>query len=127
MSDIIMYLDLRVNFRKSEGKIDQNDKVFCRITSIFGASKPPRSGPSETALRLRSLPEGCPPQAKIFLYLIRIHRSSYWKLSLFCDFSSCILDHISIVIMKNTMWNTLPSPPSHHQDIQRGKHDVMCP
>ncbi len=29
MSDIIMYLDLRVNFRKSEGKIDQNDKVFC--------------------------------------------------------------------------------------------------
>ena len=74
MSDIIMYqsnplhnLDLRVNFRKSETKIDQNDKVFYRITSIFGAAKPPRSGPSETALRLRSLPEGCPPQAKFFL------------------------------------------------------------
>ena len=33
--------------------------------------------------------------------MIRIHRSSYWKLSLFCDFNSCILDQISIVIMKN--------------------------
>ena len=91
---------LRVNFGKSETRIDQNGKVFCRITSIFGAVKPPRSGPSETALRLRSLPEGCPPQAKIFLYLIRIHRSSYWKLSLFCDFRPCILDQISITIMK---------------------------
>ena len=32
--------------------------------------KPPRSGPSETALRLRSLPEGGPPQGENFLELL---------------------------------------------------------
>ena len=55
-----------MNFRKSETRIDQNGKVFAKITCFFGAVKPPRSGPSETALRLRSLPEGDPPQAKFF-------------------------------------------------------------
>ena len=90
---------LRVSICKGKG--GQNDR---KRQGVFSTSidtvKPPCSGPSETALRLRSLPEGCPPQAKIFLYLMRIHRSSYWKLSLFCDFRPCILDQISITIMK---------------------------
>ena len=55
-----------MNFGKSETRIDQNDKVSAKITCFFGAVKPPRSGPSETALRLRSLPEGGPPLGEIF-------------------------------------------------------------
>ena len=71
----------------------ENGKVFSRITCIFGAVEPPHNGPSETALRLRSLSEGRPPQTNFFL-LIKIH-NSYWKLYL------CILDQISMTIMKN--------------------------
>ena len=92
---------LRVNFRKSETRIDQNGKVFYRISSIFGAVKPPRSGPSETALRLRSLPEGCPPQAKIFFTNDQNSQEFLLEIIIFGDFISCILDQISIVIMRN--------------------------
>ena len=49
-------------------------KCFPRVTRVFDTVKPPRSGPSETALRLRSLPEGCPPQAKFFLQVIRTYK-----------------------------------------------------
>ena len=48
--------DLRVNFGKSETRINQNDKVFSKITCFFGASKPPRSGPSKTAMLEISIP-----------------------------------------------------------------------
>ena len=37
---------------------------------FFGVVKPPRSGPSETALRLRSLPEGGPPLGENFSKLL---------------------------------------------------------
>ena len=60
-------LCLRVSITRT--KTVENGKVFSKITCIFGSIKPPRSGPSETALRLRSLPEGCPPQANFFLIL----------------------------------------------------------
>ena len=43
-------LNKRVDFGESETRIDQSDKVFSRITSIFGVVKPPRGGPWETAL-----------------------------------------------------------------------------
>ena len=52
------------------GKKVGNGKVFSRITCIFGAVKPPRSGSSETALRLRSLPEGGPPLGENFSNLL---------------------------------------------------------
>ena len=45
-------------------------KCFSRITPVFRAVKPPRSGPSETALRLRSLPEGGPPLGENFSELL---------------------------------------------------------
>ena len=49
-------------------------KCFPRVTRVFDTVKPPRSGPSETVLRLRSLPEGCSLQAKILLQLIRTYK-----------------------------------------------------
>ena len=89
-----------MNFGKSETRIDQNGKVFCRITSIFGAVKPPRSGPSETALRLRSLPEGGPPLGENFSELLVKINDFLMRITLFCDIYLFIFDHIGMTTMK---------------------------
>ena len=48
------------------GKKVGNGKVFSRITCIFGAVKPPRSGPSETALFKESPGRGPAARRKFF-------------------------------------------------------------
>ena len=45
----------------------ENIKV---VATGIDTVKPPRSGPSDTALRLRSLPEGVPAQGENFLELL---------------------------------------------------------
>ena len=85
----------------------ENGKVFSGITCIFGGVQPPRSGPSETALRLRSLPEGRPPQAILFYYWSKfiILIENYHYFVIFCDIYQCIFDQISMAIMKNTKYS----------------------
>ena len=62
--------------------------------------KPPRSGPSETALRLRSLPEGVPPRGENFSELLVKINDFFMEITLFCDIYLCIFDQIWMTIMK---------------------------
>ena len=81
--------------------MSENGKVFCQNFMFFGAVKPPRSGPSETALRLRSLPEGGPPRGENFSELLVKINDFFMKIALFCDIYLCIFDQIWMTIMKN--------------------------
>ena len=74
--------------------------MFSRITPVFHAVKPPRSGPSETALRLRSLPEGGPPLGENFSELLVKINDFLMEITLFCDIYLCIFDHIRMTTMK---------------------------
>ena len=72
----------------------ENGNVLSKITCIFGVVKPPRNWPSETDLRLRSLPEGVPSWGENFPELLVKINDFFMEITLFCYIYLCIFDQI---------------------------------
>jgi len=96
--------------------------MFSGISTVFRAVKPPRSGPSETALRLRSLPEGGPPLGENFSELLVKINDFLMEMTLFCDIYLCIFDHIRMTTMKYSKIKNIFQKyvGSHHTCMETG-------